>query len=224
MSVRVSTFSYSGQSEKLVFSIFDGEVTQSMFEMISQQERARSCCLCEKRQLEFVRGRCAAKAAIAELESGEVGEVSIIRGQRGEPLVSGLNCGVSISHSRNIAVALAFKRGSTFGVDVEYVNAKFVKALKRMTNTTAEHVPDNVTSLTVAWTLKEALSKCLKTGFTIAVENFAFSEFRNSGNIYTCGFSKYPLFLGKAVLKNDVVLAVVGEKQAVSEIDISNLL
>lgn len=224
MSVSVNTSNCSGLSEELVFSIFGGEVTQSMFRMISQQEQAYLSRLCEKKQLEFVRGRCAAKTAIAELESDNVAEVSILRGQRGEPIVSGSDCCVSISHSKNTAVALAFRSDANFGVDIEHVNAKFVKSLRRMTNAIVEHVPDNVRELTIAWTLKESLSKCLKTGLTIAFENLAFSEFHKSGEIYTCCFSKYPLFLGKAILKNDVVLAIVGEKSVVSEIDISHLL
>ena len=220
MSVVISTFTSNNKLEKLVLSVFRGEFGHLIDKLISRWEVLHSASLCEKRKTEFLRGRCASKSALAEFSSNcEVKDISITHGTLGEPIVTDESFGVSISHSENIAVALAFKKMFSFGIDVERVNEKFTKALHRVTDVAKEQVPDNIADLTVAWALKEALSKCLKTGFTIAFDNFAFSEFRKVDGIFNCKFTKYSNFLGRAILKHNTVLAIVGERQSMSEID-----
>ena len=220
MSVVTSTFTSNNKLEKLVLSVFRGEFGHLIDKLISRWEMSHSASLCEKRKADFLRGRCASKSALAELSSNcELKDISVTRGWLGEPVVTDESFGVSISHSENIAVALAFKKVFSFGVDLEHVNENFTKALHRVTDTAKEQVPDNIADLTVAWALKEALSKCLKTGFTIAFGNFAFSEFRKVNGIFNCEFTKYSNFLGRAILKQDTVLAIVGERQSMSEID-----
>lgn len=121
-----------------------------------------------KRQRAFVAGRCAASAALASLDGDRTHEVGI--GVRGEPQWPSGTVG-SITHDAHQArCAAAFTRNATgIGIDVEH----------RISNARADRVRSSIadrselaeglwpsafdasTRLTITFSAKEALYKCL---------------------------------------------------------------
>lgn len=156
----------------------------------------------EKRKKSFLIGRFVAKQAIADL-SGEVISPNILiqPGIFTQPVVVGnkQNIQVSITHCNDVGAALAFPEAHPMGIDIEKINPKHNDVLARqVTKTELKHINDwplsYIEGLTLCWTVKEALSKVLKTGLTTPFEVFEIykSELYNNSIIsHYKNFSQY---------------------------------
>ncbi len=219
--MRVATVLFGNDRKKLAFaSVKFDEWTDFERLLTDSERRVAGGFASEKRRTEFFAGRVAARLALTELHGSE--SVTILNNDAGVPVVSNEKLAVSISHSEDIAVALAFESDFSFGIDIQIIRAKSVKALKRLV--TEKFVPDDAMHLTVAWAIKEALSKCLKTGFTIPYEEFLLADFIKNRNLFECTFVKYPQYIGRAVLWKNYAIAIVGNKEYMADMEIENLL
>ena len=218
--MKVATASFGNQN--LAFASVKYDEWSQFSGLLTEAERCVAYSfVSEKRKIEFFAGRVAAKLALAELQSDRT--ICILNNDAGMPIVSDEKFAVSISHSGDIAVALAFESDCSFGVDIQIIRTKSVNALKHVV--TEVFVPNDVEHLTAAWTMKEALSKCLKTGFTLPYEEFLLADFVEKGqNKFWCTFTKYPQYIGKAVVWKNYVLAIIGNKEYIANIEIENLL
>lgn len=129
-----------------------------------------------KRRLEWLGGRLAGKYCLALLaDAGKepnlssFGDSSILPDDHGRPRVHasgwhGSAPGLSISHSRGFAAALAVGRGPC-GLDIQYPAAKLFSVQERFATdgelARMEGIPDPLTRLTALWTIKEAVKKGL---------------------------------------------------------------
>lgn len=129
-----------------------------------------------RRKNSFLLGRAAAKLAVAELINVfDLKSILIDAGVFQFPVVRHVgtnNIQVSISHCDGWAVAVAFPEEHPLGVDLETVQRKNLEALAgHMTERERELLRplalSAATGLTMLWTMKEGLSKVLRTGLTM---------------------------------------------------------
>jgi phosphopantetheinyl transferase (holo-ACP synthase) len=177
------------------------EQNTDLLNLLSAQEQRRALSFgSSKRIKQFLLGRIAAKAAIylalAEkvLPDNDLNEdclrqildpcwaqtISIENAADGCPHLvnSSTNLSISISHVDNFAAAVAFRKSShhqSWGIDVEHIDSSRLGAMKRMT-LESENIQMNAVDLTLAWTLKEALSKALLCGLAVPVEHLKIKE------------------------------------------------
>ena len=128
----------------------------------------------ENRKRSFLLGRYAAKQALAKLCGEEdLRAIQVIKGIFGQPVVKYKSSlwDVSISHCAEWAVALAFPLVHPMGLDIETVDLGRINAMKsQFTLDENQWVrskgPDFESTLsTVVWTVKEGISKLIKSGF-----------------------------------------------------------
>lgn len=130
----------------------------------------------------YLRGRLCAKLALTILHDGlDSQEVSIERGVFGQPVVFGRNLAnaqVSISHSGGWAAAVAFAEAHPMATDIEvFSESKQAVILSNMTAAELDQIAATTLSarmrLTLLWTIKESLSKVLRSGLMSPFEIYA---------------------------------------------------
>ncbi|HEY0790562.1 MAG TPA: 4'-phosphopantetheinyl transferase superfamily protein [Chthoniobacterales bacterium] len=144
----------------------------------------------EPRRRSYLLGRYAAKLALQQLIPGSsLKALEIGAGVFGQPLVlhpSPVPPDVTISHSGDLAVALAFPAGHPMGVDVEQIDPERLTTIQSVMSARerawAGHSPrEQIILSTLVWTAKEALSKTLFCGLMSPMEIFNLSELRPTG-------------------------------------------
>ncbi len=127
----------------------------------------------EKKIKSYLIGRFTAKKAIALLvNNNNLNEILIQSGIFTQPVIayrSYPNIQVSIGHSDDFGAAIAFPERHPMGIDIERIHFEQNEAIER--NTTESEIQlikrqpyPYDTMLTLLWTVKEAISKVLKTG------------------------------------------------------------
>lgn len=152
----------------------------------------------QKRKGQYLLGRIAAKIAIKRLitknpeifslpSSADIAENEVVIGnlENGAPKITKIHeslcnflqeLGISIGHSNDFATAVAFLKPISCGIDVEKISASKIRALQKVQLSGETLLEENAENLTVAWCLKESLSKALGTGFAQSFENFRIKE------------------------------------------------
>lgn len=151
------------------------ETYQEIIKFLHHQEKEYLASLrFEKRRKSYLIGRYIAKMAISKLVKEEcLQKISISSGVFNQPIVNYAmpNIQVSLTHSDNFSGAIAFLEGHPMGIDLELINndGHNIDALETYTTSKEKDLVDKLpynyeTKLTFLWTIKEALSKVLKTG------------------------------------------------------------
>jgi 4'-phosphopantetheinyl transferase len=149
-------------------------------------------CRTSKRELSYLAGRFAARQAVALYLNGRGGDQAfeVSSGVFNQPIV---RCpafeppAITISHTDDLAVAIAHDAGHVLGVDVEQMRV-FSRATVDCFLTDAERrlaaaLPgDEPGQLTAVWTIKEALSKALRCGLSVPLGILEISGLDIDGN------------------------------------------
>lgn len=155
-----------------LMSTFDGgrsELTPDDLQYLQQ-------CKSPIRQNSYVSGRFAARRAIAGyLNRGSAQRIDISPGVFNHPVVrcaAAETPDVTISHTQDLAVAIAYDRSHILGIDVEQVNPSKTKFLLGILSPAEQellgHIPLNDdAAVTLAWTMRESVSKALRCGLTV---------------------------------------------------------
>ena len=170
------------------------------------------------RKQSFVLGRIAAKTAIAGLSSREfnLSSLHIATGVFGFPVVKnypGNGVQVSISHCGPMALALAFDEGHPAGIDTEKIRA-YPAALVKAALTPGEidllhkHNIPLSPGCTLLWTIKESLSKILKTGLTLPLSLLEITELEQNGDTYTAHYRNFSQYKAHAFHCGDYITAI----------------
>lgn len=157
-----------------------------------------------KKAQSYLIGRFAAKYAISSLDTEiDLKYIRIDNGFFGQPVIIGhpLERGVqvSISHSGLLGAAISFYEDCPTGVDIEVIDAANSKFLHMTTSVSEQEllallpIAQEV-SLTLLWTAKEALSKAIRTGFTLDFEILEVNQITIVGGGYEICFSHFPHF------------------------------
>ena len=132
-------------------------------------------CKSQARQTSYMSGRFAARRAVAEYLDCRDNRIDIAPGVFNQPVVK---CAavekpdVTISHTQDLAVAIAHDRAHIMGIDVEQINPAKTGFLFGVLTPAERRLLDNAPfgddgSVTLAWTMRESLSKALKCGLTV---------------------------------------------------------
>ncbi len=151
----------------------------------------------ERRKHSYLLGRLSAKQAIQSInDKQESAKLLIGEGIFNFPVIKNLkgdHLQLSISHCEDIGITLAYPEEHPMGIDIELINDKNSEALESVVNDSELAIIKGLPiskseGLAAMWTIKEALSKILRTGLMMDFSNFEVSEMMNEGSYY---ISKY---------------------------------
>ncbi len=129
-----------------------------------------------ERQKTYILGRYSAKSAIIKLHNDILpAEICISNGIFEFPYIEdihGINLQISISHSSDHAVAIAFAQSHPMAIDLEKIDIARINLIQSLCSADELAIIDNLfknttKGLTLLWTAKEALSKVLRCGLLI---------------------------------------------------------
>ncbi|HEY3366507.1 MAG TPA: 4'-phosphopantetheinyl transferase superfamily protein [Symbiobacteriaceae bacterium] len=186
----------------------------------------------ERRRQSYLAGRFAAKQALAAAGGlPTLAEILIGSGVFWQPVVEceGLkNMQVSISHCDDVGIAIAFPERYPMGIDIESINPEKCDVLQAQV-TAGEREQLHLVALseeeglTVLWTAKEALSKVLRTGFTVALEALEVSKVMEGPEYLSCHYKLFPLYRCITFIVSSYVIAVALPKNVDFTVDWADL-
>ncbi|HZG80134.1 MAG TPA: 4'-phosphopantetheinyl transferase superfamily protein [Brevibacillus sp.] len=174
----------------------------------------------EKRQLSYLLGRLAAKKALSLLlDETDLTSMEIKSGVFQQPVVHYLSTetvGVSISHTGRYAVALAFPEVHPMAIDMETITLDHQEAIQtQLTSKEIEwlascQLPVEVAG-TLLWTIKEGLSKVLRTGLTIPCALMEINELRKirAHDYYESAFTHFRQYKSRSWIVHDQVVSII---------------
>lgn len=177
-----------------------------------------------KVQHSYLLGRYAAKMALNNfIDDAVLTDMKIESGIFQQPvlyLAEGGNVQLSISHTTEMGIAVVFPEGHPMGVDVEAVNAEQTETIKGIiTPNEKQKLPlidaGADRSLTILWTIKEALSKVLKTGLMTPFHLYEIDNIEHKGEIVVCSFINFPQYQSISWISNGHAWSVVLPKKSV---------
>ena len=171
----------------------------------------------KEKKRNFILGRYAAKKAVNTINKGSSTEVEIQNGMFGQPLIrcKGVeNLSISISHCDNIGTAIVFPDLLSVGIDFEKIDSVHEKLLQGILTESEKKVLETkqinrMEFLTMLWTVKEAVSKCLRTGLSLPLELYETDNITIDNNQYYGTFRSFIQYQFFAIEKDNYVLAIV---------------
>ncbi|MDA8337266.1 MAG: 4'-phosphopantetheinyl transferase superfamily protein [Peptococcaceae bacterium] len=157
----------------------------------------------QKRKKSYLMGRYSAKTATCRLTNeNNFQNISISQGIFGQPVIACLfnhNIQVSITHSNDIAAAIAFPEAVPMGIDVELPDPETTGVLESRTTDREKYLLRSIPlayldMLTLLWTVKESLSKALRVGLMASYSIFEVGQIEEQPNGVLCRFKNLPQF------------------------------
>lgn len=164
------TFYFSRYKLNDTKELFDNEVN------LSNTEAAYYSGLkAEKRKIEYMMGRICVKNAMQYAFNVPMSRTEVRNGIFTQPVLNDPAWEVSITHISDEAACLLYPREIVMGIDIESINAKNDYIMKTIALRTEfeeiyQMLKNESVAYSVIWTIKEALSKALRTGFTLPFE------------------------------------------------------
>lgn len=187
----------------------------------------------EKRQHDYLLGHLAAKKAASQYSHLLPTEMYLESGFFLQPLLhSATNekIQVSYSHTHHYAIAIAFPENYPMGIDLEKINIEKQTIIstqmtdddkKWISTIQSDHQEKN---FTLFWTMKEALSKALRTGMTTPFEILSIENIKSSSNeSWTSVFNNFKQYQALSFFIHDLACSIVFPKQVEIIIDIPSL-
>ena len=140
-----------------------------------------------KKQHSYLLGRLSAKLAVRKsLQHTDLQNIIIDSGVFEFPVINQVGLQVSISHSENKSVSIAFPEKHPMGIDLELIHPEKAEVVQAyLTNPETNLMVDSLEATEkklLLWTAKEALSKVLRTGLMI---DFKFLEVEKISQSYS---------------------------------------
>jgi 4'-phosphopantetheinyl transferase len=179
----------------------------------------------EKRRHSYLLGRYAAKQALIQ-DSESIGPTHIFikAGSFQQPVIYHLQAQekmqVSISHCGERAVALAFPETHPMGIDLEHSNKAYNAVIERQLTPQEKNLLKTITHFNdtpetyymILWTLKEALSKVLRTGLTAHFDIYEIMALQWEKDSWISRFKHFPQYQGHTFFIGDVVCSLIYPK------------
>ncbi len=183
-----------------------------------------------RRQKSYLLGRFTAKQAVAALtKESDLRQIGIQWGVFKQPLVEYKvgNIQVSIAHTEEWGIALAFPEAHPLGIDLEKTTVSRAEAIKNYLSTTERHESQKLNfspkiSWMMLWTIKEALSKVLKTGLMTDFLLYEVSHIQAQQQWVESEFKNFAQYRAISWFFQDMVCSLVLPKK--TEIDMNILL
>ncbi|TWV98760.1 4'-phosphopantetheinyl transferase family protein [Chitinophaga pinensis] len=183
----------------------------------------------DRRKQSYLLGRLSAKKAIGALAVYEdLEKIAITSGIFQFPVVQysiTRNLQVCITHCDNLGIALAYPEVHPLGLDIEKTNKANVEVIKGQL-TTDEHSLTKAISLsedascTMIWTMKEGLSKILRTGLTMDMKVLEIQSLVKEGpDLYTSQFKHLIQYKAISCLSGPYVCSLVIPRKTTVTLD-----
>jgi phosphopantetheinyl transferase len=171
----------------------------------------------QRRKNSFLQGRISAKVAIDELiGTSNSKNITIEKGVFGFPVVKGVvdNIQLSISHTAGFGVCIANFEEHPMGIDVEKIDVSRSELLQTYINSEESLLliasKINVDTGFFLWTIKEALSKILKTGLTLDFKILQIKSTRQiQENIWESTFTNFSQYKAISIFSHYYALSMV---------------
>ena len=173
----------------------------------------------EKRKRDYLLGRWTAKKALIEFSKKTLvmSDISIDHGVMLQPVVVSnflFNTQVSIAHSKTSAIAVTFPEQHPMAVDLQYVDVERQKALLSCQTTIDQQAlrevrKSEIVKATLLWTLKESLSKVIKTGLTLPFSEIQIKEIQDQKTHYCSFFKNWTQYKALSWIVNDYCFSLV---------------
>lgn len=177
----------------------------------------------DKRRTSYLLGRIAAKNSVSEFLHEDIvfPSFSIKPGVFQFPVVKHItdyNVQVSISHCDNIGVALAFPEEHPMGIDIERIREDKIDVMKTVISKNESKLIDHaVLHMSVAsclvWSVKESLSKVLKTGLTLDFGILEINSLEKKGLIYQSTFTHFSQYKAISFKIDEYICSIVLPEQ-----------
>ena len=177
----------------------------------------------------FLLGRHTAKLAASAYTGIPATALLIKPGVFQQPVLQGNNVSnvqLSIAHSGEWGIAIVFPESHPVAADVEMIKpGNDLSRLIPLTpgeNKMLHALPfGQDAAMTLAWTIKEAMSKVIKTGLTASLEIFTISSIKLQGNYLVCEFTNFAQYKAIAWMEYQAAWCIVLPRN--SDIDTGQL-
>ena len=185
---------------------------ESSLSILHQEELAHFNQLkFKKRKFTYLLGRVSARHALSELIGEEalkslaigfgVFKFPILKNYRGDQIQ------LSISHCEDVGMALAFPEAHPLAIDLEKIDHEKTSAMQSMVNDSEMDLLqafelNEAEKSTLLWTIKESVSKIIRTGLSMDLKMVAVTSIEKKGiyfesKIQNFGQFKVLSFIGK---------------------------
>lgn len=174
-----------------------GHLAQQLYLLHPEERSYYDALKYDKRRESYLLGRISAKKAIGALAIFEdLEKIAIEAGVFQFPVVKysiTRNLQVSITHCDGLGIALSHPEVHPLGVDVERTDRANTEVIREQLTTNelalSLAVPlQQSAACTMIWTMKEALSKILRTGLTMDLKLLEIRSLVKEGDLYTSQF------------------------------------
>ena len=207
-------------------------IDYNKFDFLCDKEKEYLKTICNKRRiLSFILGRYASKIAVGRaLKIKDMKLIHIKNGIFNQPIVEGkaeTGVQISISHCENIGISVAYPQHVLLGIDIEKIEKKRYETLKRITTEAEMKLISNndkpLFYLTLLFTVKESLSKCLKTGLTVPIEILSVNKLMNDDKGYYGQYLNFGQYQFRCVEFENYVISLTYPKDLNLKSDIDKL-
>lgn len=155
------------------------------------------------RQKSYLLGKIAPKIALLQhYPELHAKTIKLQHGILGFPYVATpdlIKNSISISHSNDTGIAIAFDQSEIIGIDIEEISASRVETIKSELTSKEIAIIESlniniVTAYTMAWTIKEALSKVLRCGMLIDFKLLEIANIKKTENYFIANFVNFTVF------------------------------
>jgi phosphopantetheinyl transferase len=184
----------------------------------------------DMRRSSYLLGRLAAKTALSVITGSDTAQMAsfyIDFGVFKFPVVKSFphqNRQVSISHCQNIGIALAFPEEHPLGIDIEKIDPDKMAVLEGfITPKDNEQFAgiglNTLVGYTLMWTVKESLSKIIRTGLTMDPGIMEVKSFERVGEFYISTFSHWPQYKSISFQCGEYVCSVTLPRKTTPALD-----
>lgn len=172
----------------------------------------------DRRMKTYLGGRFAAKKAVSMLvDEPDFTQIHIGKGVFDYPVVDypyTRNIQVSISHTNDIMIAIAFFEMHPVSVDIEQIITDKEQTIRSTILSEELKLFENellsdIEKLTLLWTMKEALSKIIRTGMMTDFSLFEIQEVKREHNSFVCAFRHFHQYKVVSVIVADHACSLV---------------
>ncbi|MEA9415798.1 4'-phosphopantetheinyl transferase family protein [Flavobacterium sp. PL02] len=173
----------------------------------------------DKRKSSYLLGRISAKSALSKIIPDKIAMNSfkVGFGVFQFPVIEHLPYSgfqVSITHCDAIGISMAYPEAHPIGVDIERINPDKVDLMVSMF--TKEEIilvnselNDKATAYTLLWTVKESLSKILKTGMMIDFKYLELDSLNYKDGIYTGNFKNFTQYKSFSIVLKSYIISII---------------
>lgn len=184
----------------------------------------------EQRIRSYLLGRYAAKKAVAALlDDDHLTKIQIINGVFNQPVIlhdSPIRIQVSLTHCDDLAAAIAFPEIMILGIDIEKINSRLTRTVEAELTSSEKLIAARLSCtyesfVTIIWTLKESLSKALKTGLAVPLHLLEVKNIEDKDGYWVSSFTNFPQYAAISFVVEDYAYSLTYPKYVEIELNIS---